>query len=185
MTAAALLLARAYALAAARHAGQTRKGAAAEPYLLHLIEVAGLVAEATEGRDAALIAAAVLHDTIEDTATSAAELADLFGPDVAALVVECTDDKRLPRAERKRLQIVHAAAKSARAKLIKLADKTSNLRALAGSPPAGWPAERRQGYVAWARLVVAGLRGASPGLEAAFDAAAADAEARLAAAGPG
>jgi len=170
------LLARAMALAAERHLGQRRKGAAGEPYVNHVIEVAALVAEASDGADAVVVAAALLHDTVEDTATTHAELVRLFGEDVAALVAECTDDKSLPKDERKRLQVVHAPDRSPRAKLIKLADKTSNLRSLATSPPARWERERRLAYVAWARDVVAGLRGVSPPLEAQFDVAAAVAE---------
>jgi GTP diphosphokinase / guanosine-3',5'-bis(diphosphate) 3'-diphosphatase len=174
------LLARAYRFAAERHAHQRRKGDAGEPYVNHLVEVADLVAQATSGRDPNLVAAAVLHDVIEDTPTSLEEVAAAFGADVAELVAEATDDKTLPKAERKRLQIVHAASRSPRAKLLKLADKTSNLRAMASSPPGDWSAERRRDYIAWARAVVDGLRGASPELEEQFDeaAAAADAAAR-------
>ena len=99
-----------------------------------------------------------------------------FGVVGGGLVAVATDDKTLPKAERKRLQIVHAPSRSPRAKLLKLADKTSNLRAMAASPPADWPVERRRDYVDWARAVVDGLRGASPWLEERFDAAAAAAD---------
>ena len=92
--------------------------------------MAELVATATEGRDANLVAAAVLHDTVEDTATLPAELASVFNADIANLVAEVTDNKKLSKAERKKLQVEHAAAKSERAKIITLADKTSNLRSL-------------------------------------------------------
>lgn len=174
------LLARAFHFAALRHAHQRRKGDAAEPYLNHLAEVADLVAEATGGRDPSLVAAALLHDVVEDTDTTLAEVAAMFGEDVAGLVAEATDDKTLPKAERKRLQVEHAPSHSRRAKVLKLADKTSNLRNLATSPPADWSLERRRDYAAWARAVVTGLRGASPQLEAQFDEAAdaADAAAR-------
>ncbi len=175
------LLTRAMRFAAERHVHQRRKGDGAEPYINHLAEVADLVAEATGGRDVDLVAAALLHDVVEDTATSPAEVAAEFGEDVAALVAEVTDDKTLPKAERKRLQVEHAPSISQRAKVLKLADKTSNLRALAASPPLEWPAERRRDYVQWARAVVAGLRGASPWLEERLDEAAAAAEASLAA----
>ena len=132
--------------AAARwHADQRRKGEAKEPYINHLLEVAYLVAEATEGRDPNLVIAALLHDAIEDQGVSRETIAEMFGEDVAGLVWEVTDDKRLPKAERKRLQEETAASKSPRAKVLKLADKTSNLRALAASPPADWSAERRAG----------------------------------------
>ena len=96
---------------------------------------------------------------------------------MADLVAEVTDDKSLPQAERKRLQVEHAPSRTPRAKVLKLADKTSNLRALAHSPPADWSVERRRDYITWGRDVVAGLRGASPELEAKFDQAAAAAEA--------
>ncbi|MBN8892079.1 MAG: hypothetical protein BGP12_14330 [Rhodospirillales bacterium 70-18] len=162
--------------AAEWHAPQRRKGEAAEPYINHLLEVASLVAEATQGNDANLIIAALLHDATEDCAIPNEDLVARFGPDVASLVAAVTDDKTLPKAERKRLQIDHAAHATPRTKILKLADKTSNLRALAASPPAGWATARKQEYLAWARAVVAGTRGASPWLEAQFDAAAGDAE---------
>ena len=174
-----MLLARAFRFAAERHAGQRRKGAAGEPYVNHLTEVAELVAEATGGRDPQLVAAALLHDTVEDTDTTHAELVERFGADVAGLVAEVTDDKSLPKAERKRLQVAHAPSRSARAKILKLADKTSNLRALAASPPADWPPDRRRAYVEWGREVVAGLRGACRELERLFDEAAAAADRSL------
>ena len=174
-----MLLARAFRFAAERHAGQRRKGAAGEPYVNHLAEVAELVAEATGGRDPQLVAAALLHDTVEDTDTTHAELVERFGADVAGLVAEVTDDKSLPKAERKRLQVAHAPSRSARAKILKLADKTSNLRALAASPPADWPPDRRRAYVEWGREVVAGLRGACLELERLFDEAAAAADRSL------
>jgi len=166
--------------AARRHAGQRRKGAAAEPYVNHLIEVAALLAEATGGDDAELVAAALLHDTLEDTATEYEELAARFGPQIAALVAEVTDDKSLPKAERKRRQIEHAPAASPRAKLLKIADKTSNVRALAVSPPANWDLARVADYIDWAEKVVAGCRGLNATLERWFDAAVTDARAAVA-----
>jgi (p)ppGpp synthase/HD superfamily hydrolase len=149
---------------------------AAEPYVNHLTEVADLVAAATEGADVEAVVAAVLHDTVEDTDTTFQEIAARFGDRVADLVAEVTDDKSLPKAARKQAQIEHAAHASPGAKVIKLADKTSNLRAMAISPPKGWPAERRAEYLDWSRRVVAGCRGANPWLEAQFDAAAATLE---------
>jgi GTP diphosphokinase / guanosine-3',5'-bis(diphosphate) 3'-diphosphatase len=167
-----LLIARAWNFSADRHAKQKRKGDAQEPYVNHLAEVAELVATATEGRDANLVAAAVLHDTVEDTATLPGELASIFNADVADLVTEVTDDKRLDKAERKRLQVEHAAAITPRAKILKLADKTSNLRSLAKSPPSDWSLERKREYLAWAKDVVRELRGTNSWLEARFDEAA-------------
>ena len=163
--------------AAARwHVKQRRKGAAQEPYVTHLLEVARLVAEATAGADVNLIAAALLHDAIEDQAITREEIASQFNDDVASLVVEVTDDKALPKAERKRLQIEHAPDLTPRAKILKFADKISNLRSLATSPPADWPMQRGIDYVTWTTEVVQGLRGASDLLEQEFDRAAAHAE---------
>jgi (p)ppGpp synthase/HD superfamily hydrolase len=163
--------------AAARwHVNQRRKGAAQEPYVTHLLEVAMLVAEATAGADPNLIVAALLHDAIEDQGVTREEIAAQFNDDVASLVVAVTDDKALPKSERKRLQIEHALALTPRAKILKLADKISNLRSLATSPPADWPMRRRADYVIWTTKVVQGLRGASHLLERQFDRATADAE---------
>lgn len=168
-------------VAARWHVGQRRKGDAQEPYINHLLEVARLVGEATGGRDPDLVVAALLHDAVEDCEISPETIAGEFGAEVRCLVMAVTDDKSLPKAMRKQLQIDHAPGASARVKLLKLADKISNLRAMATSPPANWPVARRLEYVAWARAVVAGMRGCHAGLEAAFDEAAARAEAAAAA----
>jgi guanosine-3',5'-bis(diphosphate) 3'-pyrophosphohydrolase len=162
-------LARAFSFAADRHAGQRRKGEAKEPYINHLAEVAWLVAYATGGHDPGVVIAALLHDTIEDTRTTAADLVGEFGSDVAGLVAEVTDDKSLPKADRKRLQVETAPHKSDRAKIIKIADKISNLRGLATSPPADWDLARKREYFAWAARVVDGCRGVNAWLEDAFD----------------
>ena len=167
-------LARAYHFAAVRHTSQKRKGKAGEPYINHLTEVAELVAAATGGEDIDLIIAAVLHDTIEDTGTTRAELGREFGPHVAELVAQVTDDKSLPKGERKRLQIEHAPHLSWGAKVIKLADKTANLHSLKKSPPAEWPSDRVEDYIAWSKRVVAGCRGTNAWLEQRFDEAVAE-----------
>lgn len=166
--------------AAARwHVHQRRKGPAEEPYINHLLEVATLVAQATEGRDPKLVIAALLHDAIEDSEVPRSMIADAFGEEVAALVVEVSDDKALAWEERKRLQIEHAPHKSAKAKILKLADKTSNLRAVAMSPASDWSVQRRIYYISWAGAVADGLRGTNAWLEQQFDAAAAQAEKSL------
>lgn len=164
-------LARAYHFAAQKHVDQRRKGVSAEPYMNHLTEVAELAAEATGG-DLDVVVAAILHDTVEDTETTLEELARVFGPRIAGLVAEVTDDKSLPKQARKDLQIEHAPYASRGAQIVKLADKTANLRSMAASPPAGWSPERRDEYVAWARQVVDGCRGANPWLAERFDEAA-------------
>ena len=163
-------LARAYNFAARYHTDQKRKGAKAEPYINHLTEVALLVSESTGGADPNLVLASVLHDTIEDTKATFEDLVSEFGQDVAQLVQEVTDDKKLPKAERKRLQVKHAPQLSPRARMIKIADKTSNLRSMMRSPPADWSLERRKRYFAWAKAVVAGARGVNSAIEDAFDA---------------
>jgi (p)ppGpp synthase/HD superfamily hydrolase len=158
--------------AAARwHIHQRRKGLAQEPYINHLLEVASLVAEATRARDSNVIIAALLHDAIEDQNVSREMIADSWGEPVAKLVEEVTDDKRQPKDVRKLLQIERAASTSDQATLIKIADKTSNLRGIASSPP-DWSGKRRLAYVAWSREVVQNLRGVNAWLEAEFDRAA-------------
>jgi GTP diphosphokinase / guanosine-3',5'-bis(diphosphate) 3'-diphosphatase len=163
------LIIRASAFAADKHRNQRRKDADASPYINHPIALANTLAQAGIG-DPMVLVAALLHDTIEDTDTTADELAGVFGPEIAAIVLEVTDDKSLPKAERKRLQVTHAPHLSARAKLVKLADKICNLRDVSDSPPYDWPLERRREYFDWARQVVAGLRGTHTGLEQLFDA---------------
>jgi hypothetical protein len=163
-------IARAYDFAARKHVDQRRKGTRGEPYIGHCCEVAALVAEATD--DPEVVIAAVLHDVLEDCGVTPAELKAAFGERVAGIVAECTDDKSLDKDERKHLQIQHAAHASPGAKLVKIADKVSNLRSLRLSPPDGWPPERIVAYVTWAGEVVARCRSASPLLATQFDAAA-------------
>jgi guanosine-3',5'-bis(diphosphate) 3'-pyrophosphohydrolase len=165
------LLFRALAFAANKHRDQRRKDAQASPYINHPIALAEVLAGEGGVADVEVLAAALLHDTIEDTDTRFEELEREFGGRIAGMVMEVTDDKNLPKAERKRLQIVHAAGISAGAKLVKLADKICNLRDVADRPPAQWGLERRLEYFEWAKQVIEGLRGIHPKLEAAFDAA--------------
>jgi guanosine-3',5'-bis(diphosphate) 3'-pyrophosphohydrolase len=155
--------------AAEKHANQRRKGVTAEPYINHLLEVAHLVSMAVPEPDTNLVMAALLHDTIEDVEVTAAELAERFSEDVAALVVEMTDDKSLPKAERKRLQVEHAPKLTVRAQTIKLADKISNLRSLLSSPPADWDYERKKQYFEWGKQVVDALSAPNPVLKAEFE----------------
>jgi GTP diphosphokinase / guanosine-3',5'-bis(diphosphate) 3'-diphosphatase len=154
--------------AAEKHSEQRRKGTAAEPYVNHLLEVAELVSSTLPEPDTNLVIAALLHDTIEDTGVTKEKLVHAFGPDVANLVMEVTDDKSLPKVERKRLQIVNASNISVRAQAIKLADKISNLRAIHSSPPADWSVERKREYCEWAKQVVDGLTAPNQTLKAEF-----------------
>jgi guanosine-3',5'-bis(diphosphate) 3'-pyrophosphohydrolase len=152
-----------------KHRNQRRKDRGASPYINHPIEVATVLATVGGVSDLTTLMAAILHDTIEDTATTAEELEQKFGREVRLLVEEMTDDKRLPKAERKRLQIEHAKVASHRAKLIKLGDKICNVRDVTHSPPEGWSQERRREYLDWTAEVVAGCRGASAALESHYD----------------
>ncbi len=175
---------RAATFAARVHATHRRKGAQAEPYVNHLLEVAEILA--AHGAPVEAVIAGLLHDTVEDSdrdpdPITHERLVAEFGPVVAGLVAEATDDKSLPKETRKALQVRHAGGKSDAAKMLKLAVKISNLRSVAASPPAGWDHGRRVEYVGWAGRVAAGLKGANPGLDALFDATYRDAMARLAA----
>lgn len=162
------LLARAYAFAAAQHTGQRRKAASSEPYLNHLAEVANLLAYATEGNNASLVAAGVLHDILEDTETTPDELHALFGPAVADIVEEVTDPPGLSEMDRRRRQIDHAHELSPQAKLLKIADKTSNIRERFVHRPEGQSDEQIREYIEWGEMVVAGCRGLNEKLEDAF-----------------
>ena len=160
---------RAASLAAKKHSFQKRKGNDAEPYINHPLEVANLLANVGKVEDFDVLIAAVLHDTIEDTETTKEEITELFGENVCRMVLEVTDDKSLPKAERKQLQIEHAPHLSDGAKQIKLGDKISNIRDVSQNPPDDWSDERRLEYVGWGEKVVAGLRGVNPELEKYFD----------------
>ena len=159
----------AISFAATKHRDQRRKDLAASPYINHPIALANVLANEAGIDDERVLIAAVLHDTVEDTETTEQELVKEFGQEIAGIVLEVTDDKALPKAERKRLQVEHAGTISRRAKRVKLADKICNLRDLATSPPADWSLQRQRDYFDWAKEVVDGLRGTHPGLEAIFD----------------
>jgi (p)ppGpp synthase/HD superfamily hydrolase len=163
------LVSEAADFAARRHTGQQRKGRGNEPYVNHLAEMANLLSIATDGSDAELVAAGWLHDTIEDTATTREELAQKFGERVAALVAEVTDDMTLPKQERRQKQIVDAPRKSPGAKLIKVADKISNIRARIVLQPNQDERDDLIDYVTWAEKVVAGCRGVNAVLDRMFD----------------
>ncbi|MEO1523914.1 MAG: HD domain-containing protein [Planctomycetota bacterium] len=158
------LLAAAH-FAAMKHATQRRKNQAETPYINHPIEVAELLERLGGVRDESVLIAALLHDTIEDTETTEDEIRELFGTEVTRLVLECTDDKRLEKAERKRLQVVNAPKKSAGAKQIKLADKICNLRSILVDPPTGWSTQRQREYFEWATQVCNGLAGVNEALD--------------------
>lgn len=159
------------AFAADKHRNQRRKDAEASPYINHPIALAHLLATTGGVNELVVLQAAVLHDTIEDTEVTEDELRSRFGDAVTGIVLEVTDDKSLPKERRKALQIEHAAHLSREAALVKIADKTCNLRDVASSPPTGWSLARRQEYFDWGKSVVERLPAVSYELRAAFDAA--------------
>jgi len=159
---------KAAAFASHKHRAQRRKDEAASPYINHPLTLAQILIDEGGVSDSAVLAAALLHDTLEDTETTYEELVQEFGVAIADIVREVTDDKALPKAERKRLQVEHAPHISERAKLVKLADKIANVRDMASSPPASWATERRQDYFDWAAAVVAGLGSPNGQLTGAF-----------------
>ena len=163
------LILKAAEFAADRHRRQRRKDVHATPYINHPLALARLLSNEGGVEDPEILAAALLHDTIEDTETTAAELSEAFGERVASIVLEVSDDKSLSHEERKRRQVSNAPHASDDAKLVKLADKTCNLRDVASNPPRDWTLKRRREYFDWACEVVDGLRGVHPGLEAVFD----------------
>jgi len=165
------ILFQALSFAAHKHRDQRRKDDHGSPYINHPIAVARVLCEEAGVSDTRVLCAALLHDTVEDTDTSPEELEAKFGPDIRSIVMEVTDDKRLNKAERKRLQIERAAGVSHAAKLIKLADKICNLRDVVDAPPVSWGLARRQAYFDWARKVVEQVRGTNARLESLFDAA--------------
>lgn len=163
------LVTHAAGFAARVHAGQTRKGGSSPALILHLAEVADLLAKALEQPDAELVAAAWLHDAVEKTSIPLSEIEELFGPRVASLVAEVSDDGTLSEAERHRMQIETIGEKSAAARLLRLADKISGLRELAEDPPAGWDDVRRREWLQFATDVGAGCRGLNSALDLLFD----------------
>ena len=172
------LILGAVSFAAEKHRHQRRKDAEASPYINHPIALARVLTQEGGIDDPVTLCAALLHDTIEDTDTTEAELRQCFGDEITRIVLEVTDDKTLRKEERKQQQVEHASSISSRAKLVKLADKICNLRDIATSPPADWPLQRKMEYYDWAKQVVDGLRGINPKLEAAFDMVCRDWQAR-------
>lgn len=156
--------------AAHKHRHQRRKDAEGTPYINHPIAVVEVLARVGGVTDFRILQAAILHDTLEDTETTTGELDEEFGERVRRLVEEVTDDKRLPKEERKRLQIEHAPKLSIGARQIKLADKICNVEDITPFQPVDWPLERKRDYLDWAEKVVAGCRGSNAQLEQHFDA---------------
>ena len=164
------LLVKALDYAANKHRNQRRKNAAAFPYINHPISLVNILCNEVHITDIRVICSALLHDTVEDTEATAEELVVEFGAEISSIVMEVTDDQSITvKQNRKQLQIEHASSISDQAKLIKLADKISNLRDLTINPPATWSLERRREYFDWAKQVIDQLRGTHSELEKLFD----------------
>jgi (p)ppGpp synthase/HD superfamily hydrolase len=160
---------QALSFAAHKHRDQRRKDTLQTPYINHPIAVANILLNEAGITDESVLIAALLHDTVEDTQTTFAEIEQHFGAVIRSVVAEVTDDKSLPKAARKQRQIEHAAGLSDRARLVKLADKTANLRDITAATPAGWPISRLDEYLEWGKAVIQRLRGTHLELEALFD----------------
>jgi guanosine-3',5'-bis(diphosphate) 3'-pyrophosphohydrolase len=163
------LLIDALAFAALKHRDQRRKDPEASPYINHPIALSRVLSVEAGLHDAKLLAAAVLHDTLEDTQTTFEELRERFGKTVASIVREVSDDRSLPKEERKRLQIEHAQHLTHRARLVKFADKICNIRDIAANPPRDWTLQRRREYFDWGKAVIDRIRGTDRKLEKLFD----------------
>ncbi|MFV0295640.1 MAG: HD domain-containing protein [Hyphomicrobiaceae bacterium] len=163
------LILQAAHFAADKHRDQRRKGVRNTPYINHPLEVAERLNRVAGIEDATVLAAALLHDTIEDTQTTKSELACLFGDTIAELVDELTDPVGLTWQARKRHEIDHAAHLSPTAKMIKLSDKTSNVSDTVSNPPSEWTLSRRRDYLEFAELVADGCRGVNAALDEEFD----------------
>lgn len=151
-----VVIANALSFSSKKHRNQRRKDEEASPYINHPIALFRELVNAGV-RNTVALAGSLLHDTVEDTETTPEELDAEFGTEVRGVVLEVTDDKRLEKAERKRLQVEHAPHLTYPAKLVKIADKISNLTDIAESAPPQWNLARRQKYFDWAREVVMAL----------------------------
>ncbi len=163
------LIIKALAFAAHKHRDQRRKDVNASPYINHPISLTDLLYYKGGVDDVVVIVAALLHDTIEDTDTTPAELTAEFGSEISSVVLQVTDDTNLDRATRKQVQIERAAQISDKAKLISLADKICNLQDMLTQPPASWDLDRKREYFDWAKRVVDQIRGTNSKLETIFD----------------
>ena len=147
------LILKATKFSALKHQSQKRKDRKT-PYIIHPISVAMILAEIGGIDDKEILSAALLHDTIEDTDTTAGEIEIEFGSRVRGIVEEVTDNKLLSYAERKQLQIDHAPKLSKEATLIKISDKISNITDVINERPPEWDNNRCDEYIDWAEAVI-------------------------------
>jgi GTP diphosphokinase / guanosine-3',5'-bis(diphosphate) 3'-diphosphatase len=152
--------------AADKHKYQRRKGYLKIPYINHPVKVCKLIADCGE-TDIDLLIASILHDVVEDTDTSETEIAERFGTKVAQIVMEVTDNMKLPEKERKELQVIKAPGLSREAKLIKIADKACNMHDILNYP-LSWTRKRKLYYFNWSFRVFEGCRGLNNQLDNIF-----------------
>lgn len=140
------------------------------PQIEHLQEVADMVW--ASGGSESEIAAAWLHDSVEDTSVTLEDIKSEFGEEVAELVHELTDPeeiRHLSTAERKKKQAERIATESESARRIKLADQTSNVRCVTVDPKATWTMEGRRNYALGAKQIADQCKGISSVLDEVFD----------------
>ena len=164
------LIEKALEFATEKHKNQTRQNEEKSPYIVHPIAVRHILSELGGVEDAEVLAAALLHDTLEDTPTTRDELIENFGQRVCSLIEEVSDDKTLPRQTRKDLQVKHAPQLSKGAVLIKLGDKISNVTDITNTPPINWGRSRCLEYLDWAEEVIQNCPKVNTALENHFDA---------------
>lgn len=163
------IVVRALDFAARKHRDQRRKDPYGTPYINHPIALMHVLTEEAGLTDALLLVTAALHDTIEDTETTLEELTRVFGEETAETVLELTDNKSLPKPNRKKRQIEYASRISHAGAVVLLADKICNLRDIAKIPPPDWTLKQKQEFFDWAKEVVDNLPPANKTLEALFE----------------
>jgi len=159
---------KALRFAAEKHTLQRRKGNDKIPYINHPIKVVYILNVTANETDPELLAAAILHDVLEDTCTTEQEMRAEFGDKITNIVLEVTDDMTMSYDDRKRHQIKRAPTLSDDAKKIKIADKIANIRDILDLP-LSWSNRRKRQYFEWSDKVIAGCLGVNPILENIFD----------------
>ncbi|KAI6203563.1 hypothetical protein M3Y94_00571700 [Aphelenchoides besseyi] len=163
------LVLKAADFAARRHRQQKRKDLKQTPYINHPVGVAHILTDIGDVKDTVTLVAALLHDTVEDTKTTIEEIEWEFGTEVRSIVAELTEDKTLPREQRKKIAVDKADQLSSKARVIQLADKLYNLRDLERAIPIGWSKGHVREYVDWSRELVQKIRNTNEAIEAELD----------------
>src|SRR5262249_55024318 len=141
------LILRSMKFAATKHRDQRRKGKEASPYINHPIAVAEMLHTIGGVSDVATLAAAILHDTIEDVGATPDEIKMEFGEEELSILLEVTDDKSLSKPELISIGLETDSNQALGARQIKIADKISNIYDITHTPPHKWSVERKQEYL--------------------------------------